>query len=90
MRVTALLPATCLAFLATAAPAQQHSGQPLRGLGSFAAGSMKTRRRTRRPWPSSKASNTGRPPDPRPRQVRSKCSRTASKARPWLAFSTRR
>ena len=33
---------------------------------------------------------TGRPPDPRPKQVRSKCSLTDSKARPWLAFSTRR
>src|SRR4051812_176512 len=36
----------------------------------------------KRPWPSSKASNTGRLLHPRPKQVRSNCSRTAPKARP--------
>src|SRR3954447_25564908 len=35
----------------------------------------------KRPWPSSKASNTGRLLHPRPKQVRSNCSRTAPKAR---------
>src|SRR3954465_2400969 len=43
------------------------SGQPFRGSSSLAAELTKTRRRTRRPWLSSKASNTGRPPDPRRR-----------------------
>src|SRR4051812_6895697 len=68
-----------LRIVSTASTAWR-SGQPLKGSRPFAAGSRKTRRRTRRPWPSSKASNTGRPPDPRPKQVRPKCSRTEGAA----------
>src|ERR1044071_7273708 len=44
-------------------------------------GLAKTRRRTKRPWLSSKASQAGRPPAPRQKQVRSKWPRTASKVR---------
>src|SRR3982750_3849493 len=55
-----------LRIVSTASTAWR-SGQSLKGSRPFAAGSRKTRRRTRRPWPSSKASNTGRPPDPRPK-----------------------
>src|SRR5689334_18048572 len=52
-----------LRIVSTASTAWR-SGQPLRGSRSLAAGSRKTRRRTRRPWLSSKASSTGRPPGP--------------------------
>src|SRR3954449_12932084 len=52
-----------LRIVSTASTAWR-SGQSLKGSRPFAAGSRKTRRRTRRPWPSSKASNTGRPPGP--------------------------
>src|SRR4051794_15576211 len=45
------------------------SGQPRKGARAVVAASTKTRRRTKRPWPS-KASNTGRPLDPGPKQVR--------------------
>src|SRR3954471_1330383 len=52
--------------IASTASTVRRSGQPLRGSSSRAAELTKTRRRTRRLWLSSQASNTGRPPDLQP------------------------